>query len=44
MTREQEIDYIVKRIVEGYKPLKVILFGFCAYGEVIVELILQELK
>ena len=34
MTREQEIEGIVRRIVEGYKPLKVILFGSHAYGEV----------
>ncbi len=33
MTREQEIERIVQRIVEGYRPLKVILFGSYAYGE-----------
>jgi predicted nucleotidyltransferase len=33
MTREQEIERIVKRIAEGYQPLKVILFGSYAYGE-----------
>ncbi len=34
MTREQEIERIVRRIAEGYRPLKVILFGSSAYGEV----------
>lgn len=33
MSGEQEIDRIVRRIVEGYRPLKVILFGSYAYGE-----------
>lgn len=33
MSREQEIDRIVRRIVEGYQPLKVILFGSFAYGD-----------
>ncbi|MGH7410273.1 MAG: nucleotidyltransferase domain-containing protein, partial [Candidatus Methylomirabilis sp.] len=33
MTREQEIDRIVRRIAEGYQPIKVILFGSHAYGE-----------
>jgi len=33
MTREREIERIVRRIVEGYQPLKVILFGSYAYGE-----------
>lgn len=33
MTRQEEIEKIVRRIVEGYRPLKVILFGSYAYGE-----------
>lgn len=33
MTREQEIERVVKRIVEEYHPIKVILFGSYAYGE-----------
>jgi len=33
MTRAQEIENIVRRIVEEYRPLKVILFGSYAYGE-----------
>jgi len=32
MSAEQEIERIVKQIVEGYRPLKVILFGSYAYG------------
>ena len=30
---EQEIERIVRRIAEGYQPIKVILFGSHAYGE-----------
>ena len=30
---EREIERIVKRIAEGYQPLKVILFGSHAWGE-----------
>ncbi len=33
MTAAHEIERIVRRIAEGYKPLKVILFGSYAYGE-----------
>ena len=33
MTSRHEIEHIVKRIAEGYQPLKVILFGSYAYGE-----------
>ncbi|MBI2460876.1 MAG: nucleotidyltransferase domain-containing protein [Candidatus Rokubacteria bacterium] len=33
MTLEQQIECIVRQIVEGYRPLKVILFGSHAYGE-----------
>ncbi len=33
MTRGQEIERIVKRITEGYKPLKVILYGSDAWGQ-----------
>ncbi|MBI2153138.1 MAG: nucleotidyltransferase domain-containing protein [Candidatus Rokubacteria bacterium] len=33
MTTRHEIEDIVKRIAEGYQPLKVILFGSYAYGE-----------
>lgn len=33
MTRRQEIERVVKRIAEGYHPLKVILFGSYAWGE-----------
>lgn len=33
MINDQEIERIVRRIAEGYKPLKVILFGSHAYGE-----------
>lgn len=33
MTVEQEIERVVRRIAEGYRPLKVILFGSYAYGE-----------
>jgi predicted nucleotidyltransferase len=33
MTVGQEIEQIVRRIAEGYRPLKVILFGSYAYGE-----------
>lgn len=29
----REIEIIVRRIAEGYKPLKVVLFGSHAYGE-----------
>lgn len=32
MTAEQEIERIVRKIAEGYHPLKVILFGSYAYG------------
>jgi len=32
MTVEHEIERIVRRIVAEYRPLKVILFGSCAYG------------
>lgn len=32
MIREQEIEHIVKRIAEGYQPLKVTLFGSRAWG------------
>lgn len=32
MTAEQEIERIVRRIVEEYHPLKVILYGSYAYG------------
>jgi predicted nucleotidyltransferase len=32
MTGEQEIERILRRIVEDYRPLKVILFGSYAYG------------
>lgn len=32
MTREQEIERIVRRSAEGYQPIKVILFGSYAYG------------
>jgi uncharacterized protein len=30
---EQEIERIVRRIAEGYQPIKVILFGSHAYGK-----------
>jgi predicted nucleotidyltransferase len=30
---EREIERIIKRIAEGYRPLKVILFGSHAWGE-----------
>ena len=30
---EQEIERIVRRIAEGYRPIKVILFGSYAYDE-----------
>ena len=33
MNSETEIERIVKRIAEGYRPLKVILFGSHAWGE-----------
>lgn len=33
MTSRHAIEDIVKRIAEGYQPLKVILFGSYAYGE-----------
>jgi len=33
MNSEREIQRIVKRIAEGYRPLKVILFGSHAWGE-----------
>ena len=33
MTVEQEIERVVRRIAEGYRPLKVILFGSYAYGQ-----------
>ena len=33
MNSEREIERIVKRIAEGYRPLKVILFGSHAWGE-----------
>ena len=32
MTAEQEIERIVRRIAEEYRPLKVVLFGSHAYG------------
>jgi predicted nucleotidyltransferase len=33
MTREREIERIVKRIVEEYQPLRVILFGSHVWGQ-----------
>jgi predicted nucleotidyltransferase len=33
MTKEQDIERIVKRIAEGYRPHKVILFGSHAWGQ-----------
>src|SRR3990172_7401219 len=33
MNSEREIERIVKRIAEGYRPLKVILFGSYAWGK-----------
>lgn len=33
MNNEQEIERIVRQIAEGYRPLKVILFGSHAWGE-----------
>ena len=33
MTLDREIERIVKRIAEGYRPLKVILFGSHAWGK-----------
>ena len=33
MTTQQEIERIVRRIAEGYQPIKVILFGSYAYGD-----------
>ena len=33
MNSEREIERIVKRIAEGYQPLKVILFGSHAWGQ-----------
>ena len=33
MKSEREIEWIVKRIAEGYRPLKVILFGSYAGGQ-----------
>lgn len=33
MNSEREIEAIVKRIGEGYQPLKVILFGSHAWGQ-----------
>ena len=33
ISRQKEIECIVKRIAEGYQPLKVILFGSYAWGE-----------
>ncbi len=33
MNSEREIEGIVKRIAQGYQPLKVILFGSHAWGE-----------
>ena len=33
MTSERDIERIVRRIAEGYRPIKVILFGSHAYGE-----------
>jgi len=33
MNSETEIERIVKRIAEGYRPLKVILFGSHVWGE-----------
>lgn len=33
MTKEQEIQRIVRQIVKGYEPVKVILFGSYAYGQ-----------
>ena len=33
MTLDREIERIVKRIAEGYRPLKVILFGSHVWGE-----------
>ncbi len=32
MVTKKEIDEVVKRIVENYKPEKIILFGSYAYG------------
>lgn len=32
MTADKEIERILRRIVQGYHPLKVILFGSHAYG------------
>jgi predicted nucleotidyltransferase len=32
MTAEREIERILRKIVEGYRPLKIILFGSYAYG------------
>lgn len=33
MNSEREIERIVRQIAEGYRPLKVILFGSHAWGE-----------
>jgi len=33
MNSEREIERIVRRITEGYQPLKVILFGSHAWGQ-----------
>lgn len=33
MSSEREIERIVKQIAEGYRPLKVILFGSHAWGQ-----------
>lgn len=33
MNSQREIEWIVKRIAEGYQPAKVILFGSHAWGD-----------
>jgi len=33
MNSEREIERIIKRIAEGYQPLRVILFGSHAWGD-----------
>ncbi len=35
MTREQEIERIVRRIAEGYQPIKLILQEIVARGKVV---------
>lgn len=35
--RDGEIEWIVRRIIEGYRPAKVILFGSYAYGRPTVD-------